>query len=467
MDVDTILANIISGNTSILSNMYSFEIRSLFKCINLLHLDDTVIEKLFKNLKDKYPTYTFMLVYDREEYREFCLKVLEEDFSILFIDNLFLDFLGKTKWSIEYIKRNYIILTYFKNEAIYYMIRYAINYSDFDFINEICNTEDLFIRGLAMVEIADNYPYYFNRFFSDIINSIVKKDSDGSIIEVLDESLVSKIAYLIVENNIGLDLFYKLKEFIFSNYESNTLARLLDKGLNSFEYGDGYGNYSFLIEEDMTRFFITSKDYKYELYKNKTEYIDKKLWDDFDRKIRFFANIDEEIIEHIFRCGLGNKFLEYVDKYLEMSTGSKVVSALGNRGSTTRSFRIGDYVIKCSDRKWNISDLPISLFLFAKCYERDYAKDKFGKVVGALEVQKYYSKAVTSDDAEVVKVFRKALEELGYWIKDRVEGFNETYNMFYLDSYLDADCENPELLPKWFKENPVVWVDLDLVFKIK
>ena len=35
-----------------------------------------------------------------------------------------------------------------------------------------------------------------------------------------------------------------------------------------------------------------------------------------------------------------------------------------------------------------------------------------------------------------------------------------------LDSYMDADCNNPELLPDWFKQYPVVLVDRDLVYKL-
>ena len=32
---------------------------------------------------------------------------------------------------------------------------------------------------------------------------------------------------------------------------------------------------------------------------------------------------------------------------------------------------------------------------------------------------------------------------------------------------MDADCDNPEELPEWFKENHVLMVDRDLVFKLE
>ena len=38
-------------------------------------------------------------------------------------------------------------------------------------------------------------------------------------------------------------------------------------------------------------------------------------------------------------------------------------------------------------------------------------------------------------------------------------------NCMILDSYKDADHPNPELLPEWFKEIPLVLVDRDRIYK--
>jgi len=39
-------------------------------------------------------------------------------------------------------------------------------------------------------------------------------------------------------------------------------------------------------------------------------------------------------------------------------------------------------------------------------------------------------------------------------------------NVGVLDSYMDADCFNPEILPEAFKEKPLVLIDRDRVYKL-
>ena len=46
----------------------------------------------------------------------------------------------------------------------------------------------------------------------------------------------------------------------------------------------------------------------------------------------------------------------------------------------------------------------------------------------------------------------------------KLESFKR--NCRYLDDYHDADIRNPEELPDWFKKDPIVLVDRDLVFKL-
>lgn len=87
-----------------------------------------------------------------------------------------------------------------------------------------------------------------------------------------------------------------------------------------------------------------------------------------------------------------------------------------------------------------------------------------GIVTGAVEVEKYYSRRVEYGNKELERKFRDALAELGYVVEDYLTEENIS-NLYYLDDYHDADVEDPESLPDWFKENPVVLVDRDLVFK--
>lgn len=466
MQLDEMVSEVLKGNINILDTMFEEEIKSLFKYIHLLNLEDSYVSKLFESLKNNYPSLVFLLVYDREIYKDFCISILNKDFSLLFENNFLSDFIGSSEWSLEFIKNNISILVEFNSDIIYFTLRYAFAAKNSDILSFLVNNDNLKVRGLAMVEIADNYYWEFNKIYQDILSFIKFSTSDGKEC-LVDEFYVSRVAYLIVENNLGIEKYQLLKRFIFDNYLCNSLAKLLDMGMNTIESGYDYGRYPELLNEDTTEFFLTSKEYKFVLYKKKRKYIDKDVWDYFDRKIRYFSKVDEAIISHIFLCGLGDRFLEYVDKYLEKSTGCKLISVIGRRGSTTRAFRVGDYVVKCSLAKWNISEVPESLYLFAKCYEKDYVKGRMGRVVGALEVQKYYAKPVEVYEERLINKFREALKDEGYIIKDNVIGDNGTHNLYRLDNYMEADCDNPEILPKWFKKNPVVWVDLDLVYKIK
>ena len=58
------------------------------------------------------------------------------------------------------------------------------------------------------------------------------------------------------------------------------------------------------------------------------------------------------------------------------------------------------------------------------------------------------------------------MNKAGYVLLDQLVGENNTYNLFHLDSYEDADIDDFSKLPEWFKKDPVVWVDRDLVQKL-
>ncbi len=58
--------------------------------------------------------------------------------------------------------------------------------------------------------------------------------------------------------------------------------------------------------------------------------------------------------------------------------------------------------------------------------------------------------------SRIISLFRLQLEPLV-----------ERKNLYYLNDYHDADIDALEELPDWFKENPVVLVDLDLMYKLE
>lgn len=464
MEYSDCISYLKNGDIHFLHTLSSYEIERLFGYARSLECFDEILDKCFCALSLKYPMYAFLLVYDRDSYQDFCLSYLENDFSILFHPRFFHSFLGSSQWSVTYVLEHLSYLAAANSDLVFSMVRYGVSDSP-SFLKRLLYCDDLFVRGYVMLELLDNFPSLFLRYYPDVVSYLVKKDASGKIIDQVSEEIASKIAYLLVDQNLNREQFYLVKEFIFAHYENNILASLLAGAMQPIPFGPEYGSYFSLVEEDMTRFFLTSRNYKYELYKVGQGFIQEDFFLAFRDKVEAFAEIDEEMVSYIFLCGLGDKFLSYASKYLEKSTGAKEIRDAG-RGSTTRAFRVGDYVLKCSDKKWESEECP-DLYLFAKCFEKDYVRDSIGNIVGALEVQQYYSQAVSIRETEVIARFREALRELGYEIHDQVMGFHYTSNFFRLPSYKDADCTSPEELPDWFKEDPVVWVDRDLVRRIK
>ena len=426
-----------------------------------------VIAHDFDILVESSPESAFLFVYGLEDYKDFCLEYLKKDNSIILRDRVFSSFLGKTKWSVEYVKEHLDELILRKHSLSYSILKYCIAFHDEEWLKELLYHDNLEIRGYFMLELIESFysdiqTNRFLKYYPNVLDYLVKRDANGKIVEKISEPIVSKVAYFMLSHINDEKTFYALKEFIFANYDSNILASLLDGNKTYFLKSEK--KYDYLIEEDATRFFVTSSNYKYEMYKDERFAIDENVRADFASKIEKFVKIDEKIVEHIFRCGLGDKFLRYVDTYMKKSTACNLVQDLG-RGSTTRTFRVGDYVVKCSFRKWYKEECP-DLYLFAKCYEKDYVRNDLGVITGALEVQKYFSQVVTESERKVISCFYSSMSKAGYVLLDQLVGENNTYNLFHLDSYEDADIDDFSKLPEWFKKDPVVWVDRDLVQKL-
>ena len=420
-----------------------------------------VIAHDFDILVESSPESAFLFVYGLEDYKDFCLEYLKKDNSIILRDRVFSSFLGKTKWSVEYVKEHLDELILRKHSLSYSILKYCIAFHDEEWLKELLYHDNLEIRGYFMLELIESFcsdiqTNRFLKYYPNVLDYLVKRDADGKIVEKVSEQIVSKIAYFMLSHINDEKTFYALKEFIFANYDSNILASLLDGNKMNFLKND------YLIKDDATRFFVTSSNYKYEMYKDERFAIDENVRADFASKIEKFVKIDEKIVEHIFRCGLGDKFLRYVDTYMKKSTACNLVQDLG-RGSTTRTFRVGDYVVKCSFRKWYKEECP-DLYLFAKCYEKDYVRNDLGVITGALEVQKYLTRRADNIDPKYFRYFDLALDRLGYRRTDTLTKGPCGENTMLLDTYRDADCLNPEKVPVWFRQCPLVLVDRDRIY---
>ncbi len=457
---------LINKDFSFLNSLGAYDREKLIETIREVPLKDSILHNCFDNLKEENPYYAFRIVCDMEDYREFCINYLDSNIKVLNDSNLFSRyFIGRTRWSLEYLSNNFERLLELDTRILFITIRFALDLGNGLFLNSLLFHDNLELRGRVMVELMEMSPYTFMMYYKDLVNCLVRYDKEGNIVGLVDEKYSSRIAYSIVDCNLGMDNYEKIKEFILSNYATNSLAERLD-GINvDGEMGIEFTSHENILLKDIDDLFRTSSNYKYRIFAKYPQELSPELKNEFYNSIKEFLMIDAKAVEHMFRVGLGDKFLEFTKKYMEISTGAKVVGNAGI-GSCTRSFIVGDYVIKCSYKKWVDVRCP-DLFLVARNYEEEIVKNHLGFVIGALEVQKYYHEPFKGKDELLVDKFRESFKELGYEFGDDVLGLNEMPNIFYLDSYLDADCSNPEDLPDWFKKDPIVLVDRDYVKKIK
>ena len=462
---ERILWKILNGDLDFLDSSSKNYIDDLVKDIVESPLRWKILSESFDALFKKNQKIAFLISFDLPEYANYWRRHLELDYSVLLDYQCLLMFLLKTDWSKNFVFGIIEKLSLKSKSTMFAILRYTERTGDYSLVKKIAYHYNLDVRGLFLEELIDTHAHLVYNIYEDIVDCFIKKDKDGNVISIMSEEKVSRIASLVLIHGLGEEVYTKIRDFIFENYDKNTLAASLD------DYGklnmDVFTLNKEMIIRDIDMLFSTSKNYKYVLATRYQEYMDPNVLREFRSKISPFTWIDKDAVSKIFLSGLGDKFLEYVDKYLEISTGAKVIRDAGF-GTCSRVFRVGDYVIKISHKKWSMEEsLCPSGYLFAKNYEEDVVRKSNGEVTGAIEVQKYLTRPLVVDDYMAVFNYGEALKNAGYYTKDVLTDREGGANCYYLDSYLDADCDDPESLPEWFKKDPVVMVDRDLVFKLE
>ena len=287
---------------------------------------------------------------------------------------------------------------------------------------------------------------------------------------LMNQDDISKLAVLLLTNNRKKD-YKKLKEFIISDYKYNYLASellaskwIVDPDTHRLLSDPNKEKKEITFNEDADTLFSTSADYRFAIFLRHKAMISQELLDDFANRIRYF--LDEEKsheLESIYCCGLGQLLEEWTEKYMELSK-NKEYGFIGS-GTTCNCYRIGDYVIKLVKTKWSYEDIICpNLYLIAKNYEEIYLRDKKGIVEGGLEVQKYLTRRADNIDPKYFRYFDLALDRLGYRRTDTLTKGTCGENTMLLDTYRDADCPNPEKVPVWFRQYPLVLIDRDRIY---
>ena len=431
-----------------------------------------IINGFLPKLKKIAPHFCFSIIYDTDEFVEETFNLVKGIYGIkIGYFNLINDeekiknILNNTTWGRKFVYRNLNNILRENKDNINPILDYI--FSDFennmDFIKRLSIYKDMNIRYMFMKYLIEKHPDKINIVYDDIMKYI-----DGYTYEE-NEQLTFLPDYMSKENisdlavtsiNRDKQLWIKLKEYILINYKTNDLAYLL---LKKEKFID-----EFKIDAD--RLFESSATFKLMImsfwYK---KYVSQEVLNKTEQYLKYFKRegryTSDFHLVRIFENGLWDELVSYVDKYLEISK-DKTCRYIGN-GSTSYCFKIGDYVFKIVNSKWSYEDVICpNLYLIIKNLEEHYMRDKNGIVQIGIEVQKYLSRNDIEITDEHLRNFTHELNRLGYYVNDRLINGVCGDNVAILDSYMDADCYNPELLPDSFKEVPLVLIDRDRVYKL-
>ena len=466
------------GNTSFLYDITNYDRKNLSKAIRVREDKNEIINNFLKDTIDLFSSFTFDIIYDNEDFKNEVLYLIDELDLINNLDEEKIRRFIITSHGREYILNN---LDYFinkKNKSYDYILEHIFLdiEENKDFIEKLYIHQDLNIRAKFMKYLIDNHIEKIDYIYDDItkyFTSYTHQEYEQLTFlpTKMDTKDVSEIAVKLFEKKESKEYYQKVKKIILDNYQENDLARFLlqDKknymSNNSFSYKEnklGIKEFS----NDSDRLFSTSKTAKILIMNRYSEFITKELMEEFKKYISLFkiGNKYSYILDNIYYYGLGNILQRHIEKYLDLSKDKE--TKFVDKGSCNHCFKIGDYAIKLVSSKWSYEqEICPNLYLILKNIEEEYIRNDKGIILVGIEVQKFLTKKVEDLTVDSYINFDKNLKELGYYHMDSLMNGTKGDNCMMLDSYLDADYPNPELLPVEFKKDPIVLVDRDLVFK--
>ena len=420
---------------------------------------------------------------------------MDESYELLDIKNvtpkMMSNLLYNSPLGLKVLYENFDMLLSNNENTEYFdcIVKYAFENKNRELIYKLSRYSDLHIRYLFMNYLIENHPEEIDTIYDDIskyTTSVTYETYEQLTFlpQLMDSKDISKLAVVLLINNREKD-YEKLKEFIIKNYKYNYLASklliiddwIVDPDTNRLLNDPNKAKKENTFKKDADILFSTSADYRFPLYLRHKAMISQELLDDFAGRLKYFLKAirqdstkfsalgtpKESDLELVYECGLGNLLEEWSEKYMDLSK-SKEYGFVGS-GTTCSCYRIGDYVFKLIETKWSYEDVICpNLYLIAKNYEEIYLRDKEGIVKGGLEVQKYLTRKATNIDPKYFRYFDLALDRLGYKRRDTLVKGVCGDNTMLLDTYRDADCPNPEKVPVWFRQYPLVLIDRDRIY---
>jgi len=459
------------GKTDFVFNLTFYDEKNLIERVRNHPRRIDIIDGFLDKLKNDAGYFCLKIIYDIDKYEE-TTKSLLNKYSESFFDYQHLkSILYNTSWGRDYVLEHLDEIIKYDIDYLNIILIYVFDNisNNKEFIKKMYLHSNLHVRFLFMRYLIDEYGYLINDIYDDLskyLTSYTHQDGEQMTFlpDLMDKNDISELAVscLIAGEK---ELWFKIKEFILTNYKENDIAELLlgNKLVSTKKKED-----VLFIEykKDADTLFKTSANYRFEIMNHYSKYVSNELINDLMSKLSMFTinSYYDPKLRELYRYDLGLKLEKYIDKYFSMSkdkTWNYVAS-----GSMSSCYRIGDFAFKLARGKWSYEDIICpDLYLILKNLEEFFVRDKKGAVITGFEIQPYLTRTIQDIDPKYLSLFNEEMSNLGYYVNDSLINGTCGNNVMLLDSYKDADYRNVEKLPDWFKEFPLVLVDRDRVYE--
>lgn len=428
--------------------------------------EDMLTNDFILKVADVYPQYVIWSLINEPKYLDICMEIIKTNYDLISVNGVD-EVLFRYEKSVNFIFSNLsdILQTLKDRKPFLQILVNYIGHNNKDLYNLIAYLDDMEIRAEIMFYLSIQDRDYFQVLYPNITDYFVVKDESGNIISKMKEEDLSRIAVNLFDCVMDKELFSSIKEFIFNNYSKNHLLSLMAEIDTKYGYNGDIFHVHEEIVNDFERLFLSSMDYKMEALEKYPDLVPKKYYQELNQIKQYFTKQRcFELVDLMFKKGMGEDFVHLINKYASISENP--IIAYNGSGTASDIFIAGDFVVKHIERVYHIGPIKeryYPCFLVNKVLEEKYYYDEAGRLLGILQVQQKLNKPLKRTDYSVQKFFKQELDKLGYFIGDDLVRGTDS-NCFYLNDYRDADIKNLCDLPEWFKEAPLVLVDLDLMY---
>lgn len=279
--------------------------------------------------------------------------------------------------------------------------------------------------------------------------------------KVLSHDNLMKLLNVWVNNNLSAEEAMYICDTILDTHDKNDLGKTL-VSINHPQLKE-------YTLKNFERILNSSISTKMELLTKLRESLDSKVTDEYNKLIELFNMIDSKGFDchQIFSNILNYNILGYLESLIEEYLDKSITRDITylTHGTTTYVFRVGDYVLKIGNNRF-CAECP-EHFRIIRNVERKVVLDKKNNPAFFIEVQKYIDRSNTVITEEMIYQLFVDLKKSGIELTDPIALDYRNDNFALLSDYREAnvsDSSSYDGLPSEFKENPLVVIDVDLIY---